>query len=99
MAEDVAEATGLNEVFDIPPVPRPFGDNDLFGTFRLAQFDDRRDDERVRVDDLVAVVLDEVRLEDDALAAERNLGAKGLVLFADDFRQVAVVIRDPRDMD
>ncbi len=51
------------------------------------------------VDDLVAVVLDEVRLEDDALAAERHARAEVLVLAAHHVGEVGVVVADWGDVD
>ena len=55
--------------------------------FALAQFDDGGDDVRVGVDDLVAVILDEVRLEHDALALERHRCAEVLVLLSAGWRR------------
>ena len=66
---------------------------------RLAQLDDGRDDVRVGVDDLVAVVLDQVRLEHDALARERHARAEVLVLPAEDVGEVGVVVADRGDVD
>ena len=51
------------------------------------------------VDDLVAVVLDEVRLEDDALALEGNTLAEVFVLASHHVGEVGVVIAGRRDVD
>ena len=50
---------------------------------------------RIRVDDLVAMILDQVRLEDDALALERNRRPEMLVLLLQDAGEIGVVIRPP----
>ena len=46
---------------------------------------------RERLDHLVAVIFDQIRLEDDALVLERDLGAEVLELFLDDVGQVVAV--------
>ena len=69
MAQDVAESAGADQVLDLAAMPRAFGDEDLRGPFPLAQFDDSRDDIGVRIDDLVAVVFDQVRLSTTRLPA------------------------------
>ena len=84
LPQHVAQAALVDEVLDVPPVPRPLGDDDLAGPLALAQLDDGVDDARVGVDDLVAVVLDQVRLEDDALARERHVLAEVLELLLQD---------------
>ena len=99
MAQHVAEAAGGDEVFDVAPVAGAFRDQHLGGALAAAQFDHGGDDVRMRVDDLVAVVLDEVRLEDDALALERNALAEVLVLPAHHVGEVGVVVADGGDVD
>ena len=92
MAQHVAQAAGRDQVLDVAPVARPLGDDDLGRPFAPAQLDDGGDDVRMGVDDLVAVVLDQVRLEDDALALQRHLGAEMLVLPVHHVGEVGVVI-------
>ena len=100
VAQHIAEAAGRDEILDVAPVSRPLGDDDLRGSFALAQLDDGGDDVRIRVDDLVAMILDEVRLEDDTLAGQSGTRvAEMLVLTAHHVGEVGVVIADRRDVD
>ena len=90
--QHVAQAAGLHQVLDVAPVPRPLGDDHLGGSLALAQLDGGSDDVGVRVDHPIAVILDQVRLQDHALAGQRHLGAKGLVLALQHTGQVALVV-------
>src|SRR5262249_34521333 len=96
---DVTEPARGDEVLDIPPVPGPFGHDDFRRSFALAQLDHRGDDVRVGVDDLVAMVLDEVRLEDDPFALEGHLRTESLILPLDRIGAVGVVVPDGSDVD
>ncbi len=48
MPQHVAQAAGGHEVFDVAPVARPLGDDDLGRPLAAAQLDDGGDDVRVR---------------------------------------------------
>ena len=97
--QHVAQARGGDQVLDVAPVARPLGDDHLGGSLAAAQLDDGRHHARVGVDHLVAVILDQVRLQDDSLALQGHLAAEGLVLPADDVGEVGVVITDGGDVD
>jgi hypothetical protein len=86
-------------MFHVAAVPRPFRDDDFAGSLTPAQLDDGGDNAGMRVDDLVAVVLDEVGLEDDALAGQRHALPECLILLLQHGRQVIVIATDRRDMD
>src|SRR6266542_6135208 len=80
MPQHVAQAACRDNVLDVAAVPRSLGDDHLGSALALAQLDDRGDDVRIGVDHLAAMILDQVRLEDDALALERDALAELLVL-------------------
>ena len=44
LLEHIAQAALGDEIFDVAPVPRPLGDDDLGGPLALAQLDDGADD-------------------------------------------------------
>ena len=85
------EPTFFNEELDVPPVAGSLGDDDLRRPFRFAELDDGIDKPRVRVNDLGLAIFDQVRLEDDPLASERNVRAIVLELGLQDREEIGVV--------
>src|SRR6516165_1169094 len=83
----------------MPAVSWAFGDDDLRGSFPLAEFDYGRHDVGMRIDDLVAVVLDQVGLEHDAFAGQGHAQPESFVLPPDDFSEVGLVVARAGDVD
>src|SRR5207244_2344920 len=83
----------------VAPVAGPLRDDDFARPLAAAEFDDGGDHPRVGVDHLVTVILDQVRLQNDALAGEWDLGPELCELPAEDVDQISVVVADGRDVD
>ena len=69
MAEHVAQTGRGCQVFQIAPMAGPFSDDDLGRSLAPAKLNDGRNDARIGVNHFVAMVLDQVRLQHDALAS------------------------------
>ena len=89
LTEPVEQAGGRHEVLRVPAMTRPFGDDDAASAVAQQGFSRCRDHGRVGVDHAVRKELHQVRLEQDALAA--NLHLQQLQPLADDLDQVGVV--------
>src|SRR5260370_34556247 len=92
VTQDVAEAARANQVFNISPVSRPLRDDNLGGPFSAAKLNHGRDYLRMSIDDLIAVIFHEVRLEHNPLAGQRHTLAEGLALALENAGQVGVVV-------
>src|SRR5712692_10722727 len=86
-------------MLDITAMAGAFGDNDLSGAFALAELDGRGHHMRIGVNHLVAMILDDIGLEDDPLSGEWDTLAKSLVLALKNTSQIAVVVADRGDVD
>ncbi len=99
MSQHVAQAARRDQVLDVAPVAGPLGDDHLGGPFATAQLDDGGDQVRMRVDHLVAVILDQIRLEDHPFAFERHLGPERFILSAYDIGNIRAVVAHGGDVD
>src|SRR5713226_1522751 len=81
-------------MFDVAAMAGAFGDDNLSGPFASAQLDGGGDHQRIRIDHLVAMILDDVGLEDDALTGQGKTLAKVIELTMKDSGQVGVVVRN-----
>ena len=73
LTEPVEQAGGRHEVLDVPAMTGPFGDDDAASAVAQKGLSRGRDDGRVGVDDAIRKELHQVRLEQDALAANLHL--------------------------
>src|SRR5260370_27687503 len=85
-------------MLDITAMAGAFGDNDLSGAFALAELDGRGHHMRIGVNHLVAMILDDIGLEDDPLSGESDTLAKSLALALKNTSQIGVVVPDHGDV-
>ena len=98
MAKDVAQAAGGHQVFDIAAVAWPFGNDDVRRPFAPAEFDGCRNHVRMGIDHFVAVIFDNIGLDDDPLPGQGDTLPKSLILALEGAGQVGVVVSDWRDV-
>src|SRR5262245_40486661 len=98
VSQHITKAAGSHQILNVAAVARSFGDDDLRRLLAAAQLDDGSDHARIGVDDLVAMIFNEIWFEHNPLARQWNARLKRSILLLQDSREIAVVVRRAGDM-
>src|SRR5207244_12241369 len=89
----------MNQILDIAPMPWSLSDDHFGRSCAPAQLNGSGNDERMGVDDAIAVIFDQIGLDDDPLAGQGHALPERCILSLKHVSEVGVVVAGRGNVD